>query len=255
MCAATDFSGQPTPAKRAPDHGSKALIRAERHHVAHQLGIPKSACHRILTSLIENGWAWQSPESDCYALTMRMALVGQKQLARLQVSDLRQPILNVLAERTRELVRLTAVQNNTLVWIGSARGRRSGLVFEPDMSAGIVPYATANGKIWLASLERERALRIALEAGLGQPGQQAANTINTIEALNRKLDAVAGLGYGRAVGEAEEGVGAIAVAIRQGKEIVGTMSVAAPLTRLTDERAAEILPLLARAASDMEIAW
>ncbi len=33
------------------------------------------------------------------------------------------------------------------------------------------------------------------------------------------------------------------------------MSVAAPLTRLTDERVMEILPLLARAASDMEIAW
>lgn len=60
---------------------------------------------------------------------MRMALVGQKQLARLQVSDLRQSILNALAERTRELVRLTAVRNNTLVWIGSARGHRSGLVF------------------------------------------------------------------------------------------------------------------------------
>jgi DNA-binding IclR family transcriptional regulator len=50
-------------------------------------------------------------------------------------------------------------------------------------------------------------------------------------------------------------VGAIAVAIRQGKDVVGTMSVAAPLTRLTDERVAEILPLLVRAASDMEIAW
>jgi len=80
--------------------------------VAHQLDIPKSACHRILTSLIDNGWVWQSPESDCYALTMRMALVGQKQLARLQVSDLRQPILKALAGRTRELVRLTAVQKN-----------------------------------------------------------------------------------------------------------------------------------------------
>jgi len=89
----------------------------------------------------------------------------------------------------------------------------------------------------------------------GQPGQQAAKAINTIEALNKELDAVSRLGYGRAVGEAEEGVGAIAVAIRQGKDVVGTMSVAAPLTRLTDERVAEILPLLVRAASDMEIAW
>ncbi|MND30362.1 hypothetical protein D3C80_208920 [compost metagenome] len=31
--AATDFSGQPPPAKRAPDHCAKTLIRAERHQI------------------------------------------------------------------------------------------------------------------------------------------------------------------------------------------------------------------------------
>jgi DNA-binding IclR family transcriptional regulator len=222
--------------------------------IAHRLDIPKSASHRILTSLLENGWARQSNESDCYALTIRMALIGQKQLDRLNVTDLKQPILNDLAERTRELVRLTAVQNNSLVWIGSARGRRSGLVFEPDMSAAISPFATANGKIWLASLEREHALRIALEAGLGQAGQSSAS-IRSIDALTKALDETKGQGYGRARGEAEEGVGAIAVAIKQGDAVVGTMSVAAPLTRLTDDKVAEIVPLLHRAASNMSIAW
>ncbi|QRM53252.1 IclR family transcriptional regulator [Sinorhizobium sp. BG8] len=224
--------------------------------IAHRLAIPKSASHRILTSLLENGWARQSNESDCYALTIRMALIGQKQLDRLEVTDLKQPILNDLAERTRELVRLTAVQNNSLVWIGSARGRRSGLVFEPDMSATIVPYATANGKIWLASIERELALRIALETGLGQQGQSAAAAaIRTIDALNKELDETARQGYGRARGEAEEGVGAIAVAVKQDDRVVGTMSVAAPLTRLTDDKVSEIVPLLERAASNMAIAW
>lgn len=222
--------------------------------IAHRLAIPKSASHRILTSLMENGWVRQSNESDCYALTIRMALIGQKQLDRLEVTDLKQPILNDLAERTRELVRLTAVQNNSLVWIGSARGRRSGLVFEPDMSATILPYATANGKIWLANIERELALRIALEAGLGRPGQAAA-TIRTIDALNNELDLTASQGYGRARGEAEDGVGAIAVVVKQGARVLGTMSVAAPLTRLTDEKVAEIVPLLKHAASNMAIAW
>ena len=223
--------------------------------IAHRLGIPKSACHRILASLMENGWATQSNESDCYAMTIRMALIGQKQLDRLEVKDLKQPILNDLAERTRELVRLTTVQNNSLVWIGSARGRRSGLVFEPDMSATIVPFATANGKVWLSNLDREVALRLCLEAGLGQPGQGASVAIRSIEALNRALDEAAAQGYGRARGEAEDGVGAIAVAIKQGATVVGTMSIAAPLTRLTDERVAEFIPLLQRAADNMAIAW
>ncbi len=43
------------------------------------------------------------------------------------------------------------------------------------------------------------------------------------------------------------------VAIRQGKEVVGTVSVAAPPIRLSDERVA-YMPLMVRTASDMNIA-
>ncbi|MGN6769470.1 MAG: IclR family transcriptional regulator [Rhizobiaceae bacterium] len=222
---------------------------------AHRLGIPKSAAHRILTTLIDNDWARQNSESGCYSLTIRMALLGQRQLEHLKANDLRQPILDDLAGQTRELVRLTAARNHELVWIGSARGRRSGLVYEADMSERIVPFATANGKAWLASLPREEALRIALEAGLGRPGVGAVRAITTIEALGRELDLTAKRGFGVARAEAEDGVGAIAVAIRVRNDVVGTMSVAAPLARLPEERLEELLPLLRRAADNMAIAW
>ncbi|MBN9076150.1 MAG: IclR family transcriptional regulator [Rhizobiales bacterium 65-79] len=223
--------------------------------MAHQLDIPKSAAHRILTTLIENGWAHQNSESECYNLTLRMALVGQRQLRRLEAIDLRQPILDDLAQRTKELVRLTSVQNGSLVWIGSSRGRRSGLVYEADMSEKIIPFATANGKAWLASMPREEALRIALDAGLGREGIGTGRTITTIEALSQELDLTAKRAYGLAQQEAEDGVGAVAVAIEVRGKIVGTMSVAAPLTRLPEARVAEILPMLRAAADNMAIAW
>lgn len=216
--------------------------------IAARLAIPKSAAHRVLSSLVESGWVRQSSESDCYALTIRMALLGQRQLERLKTRDLKQPILDELAERTKELVRLTAVQNGMLVWIGSARGRRSGLVYEADMSEKIVPFATANGKAWLASLPREQAIRIAIEAGLGRDGVGSPKAIRTIEALGVELDATAARGWGFAREEAEDGVGAIAVPIRVHGTVVGTMSVAAPLMRLPEARLREILPLLRRAA-------
>ena len=47
------------------------------------------------------------------------------------------------------------------------RGRRAGLVYEPDMGEKILPHATANGKVWLASLLRQQAIKIALDNGLG----------------------------------------------------------------------------------------
>src|SRR5215218_8333041 len=193
--------------------------------LAQRVGIPKSAVHRILTSLIDRGWVEQNQENDCYALTLRMALLGQRQLAVLDIHNLRQPILDRLAARTKELVRLTTVQNDKLVWIGSARGRRSGLVYEADMTEEIVPFATANGKIWLANLPTERAIKIALDAGLGKR-RDGLRTITTVEELLPELEETRRRGYGLAQEEAEQGVAAVAMAIRDEHGILGTMSVA-----------------------------
>jgi IclR family acetate operon transcriptional repressor len=123
------------------------------------------------------------------------------------------------------------------------------------MSEKIVPFATANGKAWLASLPREQAMRIAIDAGLGRDGVGSPKAIRTIKALGAELDVTAGRGWGFAREEAEDGVGAIAVPIRVHGTVVGTMSVAAPLMRLPEARLREILPLLRRAADNVSIAW
>jgi DNA-binding IclR family transcriptional regulator len=222
--------------------------------LAQRVGIPKSAVHRILTSLIDRGWVEQNQENDCYALTLRMALLGQRQLAVLDINNLRQPILDRLAARTRELVRLTAVQNDKLVWVGSARGRRSGLVYEADMTEEIVPFATANGKIWLANLPTEQAVKIALDAGLGKRSD-GLRTITTIEELLAALEETRRRGYGLAQEEAEQGVAAVAMAIRDEHGILGTMSVAAPVNRLGPEQIVAIVPDLRRATEAMALAW
>jgi DNA-binding IclR family transcriptional regulator len=221
--------------------------------LAQALSVPKSAAHRILTGLVERGWV-ERDQGDTYVLTLRMALLGQRHLSGLDANNLHQPILDQLAARTRELVRLTAVQNDALVWIGSARGRRSGLVYEADMTERIIPFATANGKVWLASLPIDEAVRIALEAGLGQL-DTVPRAVQSIQALSAELEATRERGYGLAMEEAEEGVAAVAVPIRHSGRVVGTMSVAGPVGRMGDARVAELLPELRRAAESMALVW
>lgn len=221
--------------------------------IAQDLGMPKSAAHRILASLIERGWVEQSDGTECYGLTLQMALLGQRQLARLGVENLRQPILDRLARRTRELVRLTAVQNDRLVWVGSARGRRSGLVYEPDMSERVLPFATANGKCWLASLDPDRAVRLALDAGLGTE-RPTPNTLTMVPALLAELERTRARGWGLANEEAEVGVAAVAVPVWRGDAVVATMSVAAPIVRMDPARIEQVASLLKDAAGQMAVA-
>ncbi|MGQ0566618.1 MAG: IclR family transcriptional regulator domain-containing protein [Gemmobacter sp.] len=107
----------------------------------------------------------------------------------------------------------------------------------------------------MAGLPRETALRIALDAGLGRHTGLGPDAITTLAALTAELDQTAARGYGMARAEAEDAVGACAVAVITADGIVGTMSIAAPLSRLGPERVDALLPHLARAAQSMALAW
>jgi len=225
--------------------------------IAQRLQIPKSAAHRILSELVEQDWVEQDTENECYGLTLRMALLGQRQLARLKHSNLRQPVLDRLAASIQELVRLTRVQNDRLVWIGSAQGRRTGLLYDPDMSARIPLHATANGKVWLASLPVDTAVRIALENGMGRAPGLGPKALVTVTDLIAELDRTRARGWGLADEEAEPGVTAIAVAVLDPdtSTVLGTVSVASPSTRFPISRAHELVPHLRQAAEQIALAW
>ena len=114
--------------------------------LAKKMNIPKTSCQRILQQLMEEDWVEQDDLTKSYRLTMRMPVLGQLFLTSLGVTDALQAILSEIARRTRELVRLTIVEGERLVWIGSAQGADPGLMYQPAMETRIVSFATANGK-------------------------------------------------------------------------------------------------------------
>lgn len=225
--------------------------------IAQQLQMPKSATHRILSELIEQDWVEQDRENECYGLTLRMALLGQRQLARLKPTNLRQPVLDRLAASIQELVRLTRVQNDRLVWIGSAQGRRTGLLYDPDMSARIPLHATANGKVWLASLPTDTAIRIANDSGMGQTSGLGPKALISVPDLMKELERTRARGWGLADEEAEPGVIAVAVVVRDpdSQFVVGTISVAAPVARFIFERVEHVVAQLKQGAEQVALAW
>jgi DNA-binding IclR family transcriptional regulator len=123
------------------------------------------------------------------------------------------------------------------------------------MGEKILPHATANGKVWLASLPRPQAIKIALDNGFGHTELGGPKRIVQLRDLEDELDSTAKRGFGLAREEAEAGVGAVAVPVMGGEALLGTMSVAAPLARLPQERIAELVPMLRRAANSIALAW
>ncbi|MDR3439390.1 IclR family transcriptional regulator [Telmatospirillum sp.] len=227
--------------------------------IGEDLDIPKSAVYRFLQVLEEQGYVRQD-ETRRYSLTMRVVQMGFRFLAGKGVWEIAQPILNRLAERSGELVRMTVSDGQTLSWIASAQGARSGLIIDPVMGSRVVMHATATGKVWLASLPTEEAISIVLRQGLGSPQEHGPNVIQSVEGLIKEFKLTRERGYGLNVQEAEAGVTAIAVAIKQrgpdGQEkCVGTLSIAGPTSRTPAERLEAFVPDLQAAAREISDLW
>jgi DNA-binding IclR family transcriptional regulator len=224
------------------------------------LGAPKSSVQRLLQQLAEEGWVEQDPETGYYRLTVRMAVLGQRYLYTTGIVDATQGILQTVASKTRELARLTIVDTDRLVWIGSAQGAPSGLMYVPADPARIVSYATANGKAWLATLPEKEANRIAQRDGIEAkkpPIEVGPNALRSLAALKRDLALVRTRGYAISDEEGERGVAAIAVAILdpESGQTLGTTSVAGPVARLTKDHHARIADELAAAAQQLAKIW
>lgn len=227
--------------------------------IADTLGLPKSGTHRLLTTLVDLGWASQDADTGHYRLTMRLALLGQQFFTATGIPDVCQPLLNRLAAQCRDFVRLAVVDGKSLVWVADAQGATRGLLYYPSLTTNTVPlYATASGKAWLATFDADEAMEnVQANGGLGEADRYGPNVIRSMKALLRELKTTARRGYGLAINEAEPGVTAVASVIRpSGKgAALGTVSVAGPSVRMTGKRAHELAPLVLDTAVELAKVW
>lgn len=222
--------------------------------IARLLDMPKTAAHRLLAELVRLGWVERAP-AETYRLTPRLPLVTQRVLLATGLTERVQPVLDRVARETRELARAAIALPDSLVWLAHAQGAPPGLVYQPALADPVRPHATANGKAWLATLDRARAIAIARAGGLGAV-RPTPRTLASEAALLRDLARIRARGFAVADEEAETGVVAIAVAVRPGGGIaVATISVAGPAVRLPAARHPAIAACLAAAADQLAATW
>ena len=225
--------------------------------IAERLELSKGAAHRMLAQLAQLGWVEQDEATDQYRLTMKLALLGQEYLHGTGVPSLVQPILDEVAGNCRELVRVTVVEGAGLAWLASSQGAAPGLVYQPELTGRPFLHATAVGKAWLATMSDDEAIRAALASGLGKPGVGGPRAVGTVKALLKEIHATRERGFGIAVEEGERGVTALAVAVRtqHDQRVIGTVSIAGPMSRVTPATYKPNHELLRRAAERLGAIW
>jgi IclR family transcriptional regulator, acetate operon repressor len=224
--------------------------------IADDLGIPKSAAHRLLAELARLGYVRRDAEAGRYLLSMKLVSLGFRHLAASGVADVAQPILDDLARRSGELVRLGVIDGRAQVWVAKAQGARTGLRYDPDMGNLARLSCTASGHAWLACLSDEEAVALVVKQGFGKLTDHGPNAPRTIEALLERLRLARRLGYACVSESSAPGTAAIAAAVRHPLTagVIGTLSIAGPSVRMTEARMSELAPALLAAAGELSSA-
>jgi DNA-binding IclR family transcriptional regulator len=223
--------------------------------LADELGMPRSAAHRLLAELGELGYVRQSRERGDYMLTTRLVSLGLNYLKDSGVVDLCQPVLDRLAESSGELVRLGVVDVDHLTWVALSQGARKGLRYDPDMGIDAQLSCTATGFAWLSTLDEDDAIALVARQGIGKPERFGPNAPTSMNAVMKAVRQAGRQGFAIASESYARGLSAVSVPIvRPNVGAVGVIAVSGPSARLGDQKMRGLVPELLAAAADIAAA-
>jgi IclR family acetate operon transcriptional repressor len=222
--------------------------------IADDLEQSRSGCHRALNELARYGYVRPLKNAGDYALTTRLASLGLGFLSKSGIIDIAQPVIDRLAQRTEELVRLAILDGERLTLVAKAQGAKAGLVYDPDMGIELKLSCSAAGHAWLSTLGDDRAIEVVMRQGFGDPQHFGPNAPTTVKGLLRMLAEHRKRGFSLIRDVYAQGMSSMAAPIqRRGQQATGIVVIAGPSMRFTEERMHEFGPDLVKAAAELAL--
>ncbi len=195
--------------------------------LAEQLGLTKSNTHRLLNTLIEQGFAVQDGNKGLYRPTLRLWELGSQIVGRLDFVGVAREFMPKLAATTGETVHLSVLQGADVIYLDKTEGTQVVRSYT-QVGERAPAWCVATGKILLAYLEPDRLRELVPKLRAYTP-----KTITDHTKLNKELKAARtqGIAYNR--GEWREDVVGSATAIFDASgNPIAAIGISGPAVRL-----------------------
>lgn len=209
----------------------------------------RSTLHHQVSTLVKMGYLFQDSVTRKYDIGSHLIEIGQKYLNRLDIRRVAHVHLERLSRQLDETVNLLILRNHQLVYIDKFDFTQRVGDLKPSfyIGASTQAYATAAGKVLLASLSKEEI------DGMLSRNNLVARTEHTITdptALKKELKTISFQGFAVDNEEHQIGVKCIAVPLFNNRpQVVAAVSVSGPAGRFKASYMTEtILPELKRTA-------
>jgi len=218
------------------------------YQAAEHLGVARSTVHRTLRAMCDEGFVEKTSKDHEYVLGPAMRAIAAASLARASARPEVQDALVELARTTGETATFTVLEGNGARF---AAGAESPNLVRVISRVGILlpAHATSGGKALLAGLTGDQ-LRALYPRGVPTI---TARTLNSLDSLIREVRAVRAREYATNYSESENGLTAVAVAVRRPgrRKVLGALSIAAPAERMPDSRMPGVVARLRQSARSL----
>ena len=192
------------------------------------LDVHKATASRLIATLAERGLLERDPVTEKYRLGFGLIRLAGAAMAGLDLVRTAHPILEDLAERTRETVNVGVLSGDAVVYVDQVAGTRS-IVSVNWVGQRTPLHCTSNGKVLLAFMREDARDRL-----LAEPlPRLTPRTITDPERLRAQLTEIRARGYAQTMDELEEGLNAVAAPIRgMNGDLLAALSVSGPAFRM-----------------------
>lgn len=212
--------------------------------VVQATGRPKGTVHRMLSTLVNTGFASYSRATGLYALTLKAWRIGSSALRDFDIANLARPALDRLCSETGETVHLSVLEpSGEIVYVAKVVSPKS-IVVQTRLGQLSPAWCTATGRAVLAHDDRSAQLILA-----GRLLPRTPRTVTDVQELRRILMRVRETGYAVTRGENHPEMGGVAAPIWDHDEkVVAAVGVAMPVYRMTADVVRITIPRVVQTA-------
>lgn len=218
--------------------------------LARDLDLTKSNVHRLLATLISQGYVRQVPPLSQYELTTRIWELGSHVIRRMDLIKVARPAMLRLAEITGETVHLSVLDGIEAVYVDKIESAHH-IRAHTSVGARAPAHAVATGKAMLAHMPDEYLERF------GDTLERYTDTTRTtIQELREDIRTAREQGYALVPeGEWREGIAACACAVlNRNGDLAGAIGMSGPDSRIKRKQLKEIAPHVMEAARSISMA-
>jgi DNA-binding IclR family transcriptional regulator len=259
----SDMSDNPTPDATTPPvarrtEASSAIDRAldllialveasgpmTLAEAASATGLTKPTAHRILRKLVTRGFLRQGADSS-YRLGPKLYSLGGQALNKVEFIEDVRPGLKWLERITPETIHFAMLIGDQLTYVEKIEGRQPYRM-SSVVGMSLTMHCTAIGKAVLAHLPVPERARYLKPDDLVR---RTANTLTKPSAIEAELEQIRAQGFSIDDGENEDNIRCVGAPVFDARgDVIGGVSVSAPMFQITVDQALSLAPSVMTAA-------